>query len=552
MKTINYKIIFPVLCALFLLPANPCFSKQPVKILILPFNIHSQKDLSFLKNGIKDMLSTRLTKQGEVMPVDIGESEKSIDSLKEVDDNTALSLGKKFGVKYVVFGSLTVFGNSISTDAKVLDTAKNKTVLTYNKTGKSNSAVITHINQFAEQVNAKVFGYRNAGDLPDAKQPRPVVDESRRNPETLWTGKVENNMVSGAAPVYGRGGGIWRSRNFKVEIHGIALGDVDGDGTTEIAFIDPKNVYVYRYANERFFRLGEIRGNSNDKFVAIDIGDINDNGKAEIFVTNVNSDTMALKSFVLEWDGKHLKKISENERWYFRVIDVPGQGKLLMGQKAGRDQAFMPGIDELKWDGAGYTSANPMPLPRWVNVFGFNYGDIAGTGNDFTVAFAANDYLKVIDPSGEEGWESSDELGGSSVFILYRTEAAASIGDYKEQSKYYLPQRVLMVDENNDGKAEIFVGRKKDMARKLFERLRFYNSGYIECMKWDKFGLYPKWRTREISGNISDYGIGDVDNDGKKEIVFAVIRKASSILGQARSYLAAQDINPVTGQAPKQ
>ena len=549
MKNINYKIIFLMFCALFLLN-NPCFSKEPVKILILPFNIHSEKDLSFLKNGIKDMLSTRLTKQGKVMPIDNDKVEKAITGVKEVNDNIALSLGKKFGVKYVIYGSLTVFGNSISTDANVLDTGKNKKVLTYNKTGNSNSAVITHINQFAEVVNAKVFGYANVAGLP-AKETKPVVDESRRNPESLWTGKVENNMLPGATPVYGRGGGIWRSRNFKLEILGIAMGDIDGDGNTEIAFIDPRNAYVYRYANERFFKLGEIRGNSNDKFIAIDIADINENGKAEIFITNVNSDTMALRSFVLEWDGKRLKRIAEHENWYFRVIDVPGRGKLLMGQKAGKKRAFIPGIDELKWDGAGYSSVNPMGLPRWINVFGFNYGDISGTGNDFTVAFTAHDYLKVIDPSGEEGWESNDELGDSSVFILYETEASARIGEYKEQSKYYIPQRVLLVDEDNDGKAEVFVGRKKDMARKLFERLRFYNSGHIECLKWDKFGLYPKWRTREISGNISDYGIGDVDNDGKKEIVFAVIRQASSVLGRAKSYLAAQDINPVTAHVAK-
>jgi hypothetical protein len=84
-----------------------------------------------------------------------------------------------------------------------------------------------------------------------------------------------------------------------------------------------------------------------------------------------------------------------------------------------------------------------------------------------------------------------------------------------------------------------------DKARRLLSRLRLFKSGHIECLFWDNFGLYEKWRTREISGHISDYVIGDIDGDRKDELVFSVVTKISSILGKAKSFVAFQKIGKI-------
>ncbi|GAG74886.1 unnamed protein product, partial [marine sediment metagenome] len=52
-----------------------------------------------------------------------------------------------------------------------------------------------------------------------------------------------------------------------------------------------------------------------------------------------------------------------------------------------------------------------------------------------------------------------------------------------------------------------------------------------------------KWKTREISGHISDYTIADIDNDGRDELVFSVVSKTGSVLGEAKSYLVSQEIS---------
>ncbi|HHC25309.1 MAG TPA: hypothetical protein ENK58_07860, partial [Desulfobacterales bacterium] len=118
-------------------------AEKPARVLILPFTVHSDKDLTFLKDGITDMLSTRLTLEGKLLPLSKGETGQEIKSLSEsVDEQTAISLGRKLGADYVSYGSLTVFGDSISTDARFFDLHKNEPLVIFYESGKGHSDVI--------------------------------------------------------------------------------------------------------------------------------------------------------------------------------------------------------------------------------------------------------------------------------------------------------------------------------------------------------------------------------------------------------------------------
>ena len=84
----------------------------------------------------------------------------------------------------------------------------------------------------------------------------------------------------------------------------------------------------------------------------------------------------------------------------------------------------------------------------------------------------------------------------------------------EEAEHYYLPQRIWIKDIDKDGKTEVIVAKNTDTAGRYFTRLRLFKNGYIACLAWDNMGMYEKWKTREISGHISDYFIADIDNDG--------------------------------------
>ncbi|MBU2622492.1 MAG: VCBS repeat-containing protein, partial [Proteobacteria bacterium] len=517
------------------------------KVLILPFNIHSEKDLSFLQRGIGEMLSTRIAFENKVMIV--GKEEAGIAAGK-TDEKTALAAGEKAGADYVLFGSLTVFGESISTDAKFYDVQNKSRLVVINEFGSSQGDVIYHINVFAAKINETVFGRKTVSSQAPAKQiaqQQPSGGEqssdSRKNPEEKWSKESGIKMAYDEAFT---GSGepaavLWKSKKFETKLKGIAIGDVDGDGKIETVFADDHNIFIYRQTAGKFEKVKEIAGKTYEFYKGIDIADINGNKKAEIFVTAIN-DSGRVLSFVLEWDGKDFKKISDNEDWHYRVLDIPARGgKVLFAQKGGNASIFSGNVHELKWVHGYYISTNKEILPRGVNVYGFNYGDILNSGQEMTLGFNSNEYLSLFNANGGEEWTSSDPYGGSSAYLETPEEIEAakkSKHDQRPENRLYLPQRIIVTDLDNDKKKEILVVKNIDTTGGIFSRVRIFKSGYFECLSWDNVGLSPKWKTRKFSGYISDYTLGDIDNDGKDELVFLLVTQTGgSTLGSDRSFV---------------
>ena len=96
---------------------------EPKRIALLPFKINAEKDMTFLQNGIFDMLTTRLAKEGEVDVISRQEAENAVKAAGNPDpvtESAARSIGAGLNADYTLFGSVTVFGNSISLDAKMV------------------------------------------------------------------------------------------------------------------------------------------------------------------------------------------------------------------------------------------------------------------------------------------------------------------------------------------------------------------------------------------------------------------------------------------------
>lgn len=546
-------IILTLAIVLLLSGTNTAFSADKIsKILILPFNIHSEKDLTFLQKGIGEMLSTRLAFENKVMIV--GKEEAGILSGK-TDEKTALAAGEKSGADYVLFGSLTVFGESISTDAKFYDVQKKSQLVLINEFGSSQGDVIYHINVFAAKINETVFGRKTVSSQAPAKQvaaQQSAGEEqgtgSRRNPEEMWSKESGIKMAYDEA-LSGSGepaAVLWKSKKFETKLKGISLGDVDGDGKIETVFADDHNIFIYRQTAGKFEKVKEITGETYEFYKGIDVADINGNKKDEIFVTAIR-DSGRVTSFVLEWNGKDFKKIADNEDWHFRVLYNPTQGrKVLFGQKGGNASIFSGNVYELKWLHGYYISAKKEILPSGVNVYGFNYGDILNSGQEMILAFNSNEYLRLLDINGNEEWSSSESYGGSSAYLEAPAEiesAKKSKHDQKPENRLYLPQRIIVTDLDKDEKKDVLVVKNIDTTGGVFSRIRLFKSGYFESLSWDNVGLSPKWKTRKFSGYISDYTLGDIDNDGKEELVFILVTQAGgTVLGADRSFVVSWKI----------
>jgi len=523
-------ILIMLIAAAICAPA--AFAEEPSRVLILPFTINSDKDLSFLRKGVEDMLSTRLTAAGTVMPVGKEETEELIKGITgPIDEAAALQLGVKAEADYVVFGSLTVLGDSVSTDARFLDVRTENPVVNFSQFGKDPGEVLFHINLFAATVNEEVFGrktytYRKA----TAEEASDEQSKRRKHPDTL--APSDHFIITESA-----GSDLWRSRRFKTSIVGLAVGDVDGDGRNEAAFIDKGSLMIYRQVEGRFEKVGKIDGRTGSIHIAVDVADVNENGVAEIFVTSLSLNESKMNSYVMEWNGSKFKKIIDKQNWYYRVIKSPSRGKLLVGQKRGLRGLFFEGVYTLEWEKGGYRPVEKLKLPGGQKVFGFTYGDAMNNGQEMVMSFSSGDHLRISDPGGRNVWSSPDSFGGTNTFLARTTVFNR---DADTRKRFYLPQRIHVVDIDNDGKNDIIAVKNNEaIPRNIAVRLRVFKSGYVECLNWDTTGLHQKWKTRENSGYIADAAIADLNNDGKDELVFALVAKSSPVIGATKSYIVA-------------
>ena len=79
----------------------------------------------------------------------------------------------------------------------------------------------------------------------------------------------------------------------------------------------------------------------------------------------------------------------------------------------------------------------------------------------------------------------------------------------------------------------------------MLKNFRSFSKAQIESMAWDGLGLISQWKTQTFGGRSSDFAVGDFDNDGRDELIIAVVSKEGAIaFTDAVSSLIAFDLDP--------
>jgi len=115
---------FFVFFLLYLLISKPLFAEDVIKtVVILPFDIHSKENAVHLQNAIYEGLAGQLGKAKNILLVERERLSKILEG-KRIDDSLAKNVGKETDAAYVIMGSLTEIGESLSSDVRILDVRK--------------------------------------------------------------------------------------------------------------------------------------------------------------------------------------------------------------------------------------------------------------------------------------------------------------------------------------------------------------------------------------------------------------------------------------------
>ena len=540
---ISTKIYLILICLSVqtLIAFNFAYAQNPKRIALVPFKINSEKDLSFLRDGIFDMLSTRLAKEGQVEVISrtkVDEALKSDAPSGTVNDGIARKIGTRLNADFVLFGSLTVLGENVSIDSKMVDIAGGLPTMAFFDQSQDLGAVITKINQMAVDINDKMFGRRAQTATktpPPAKQPKPTEKKSDiyAHPEKVLKedGFIDHSkqapagaagIISSTAPE--SQAQFWKSPNFKYLINGIALGDVDGDGKIETVTITPHSVIIFRSEEGSFRKIAEIKESSTHNLTGVDVADINGNDYPEIFVSSFNAPKTMVNSYVLEFDGTNFNKIIDGSFWIYRVANTPTRGRILLGQRPRVSKTFSGTISEMIWQNGDYVPNETIKAPRNTNLLGMTVGDVMNDDQETAIAYRDNDRIRIIDPSGNSQWESANRYGGSMMHYDAPWEDRGQVQNIK-----YFPMRLVVWQNPASKESQVIAVKNHDLTgRKL--AYRKLTKTHIEAFTWDGVGLRPNWKTRTMTGYIPDYSVGDFDNDGRDELIAALILKEGKVV----------------------
>jgi TolB-like protein len=136
MKSKAVLLLSVLLAFVLILPSSsvtqPRDPNKVYKVAILPFMIHSQENLDYLREGINDIITSRITVEERVAVIERSTVERALYEEKpmRLDETSAAKIGARVGADYVVFGSITKIGEYISLDARLVSIADEKPPVT--------------------------------------------------------------------------------------------------------------------------------------------------------------------------------------------------------------------------------------------------------------------------------------------------------------------------------------------------------------------------------------------------------------------------------------
>jgi len=319
--------------------------------------------------------------------------------------------------------------------------------------------------------------------------------------------------------------GVWVSPAAKEPLVGLEVGDMDGDGRQEAALLYAHHVEIVRLKNGAIENVANVDFGNARKSLAIDGADLNGDGVMELYITAAFDKSLA--SMIVGQSPSGFEILKKDINYYFRNVDLPGEGSVLLGQAMGDlYKDFSGPIFRVLLNQGEIQQGAEVEVPDQVRLYSFLPLAANGYGGESVAFLSALDNLQIFSMNGEKLWESSDRFGGSEEYIT-RVDPSKAPQDGDNTRSAYLQARMLRGDAG-----EILIPvNEGDWYR---ARNKTYRKSRLTAMVWNGQELLEAWHTREQQGYLADFRLADVDNDGQKEIVMAIDGASSGFFSDAR------------------
>ncbi len=546
-KSIGCLVLLLFSFAILLLPQWVA-AEERVSVAISPLRVNAPEGMAYLKGAIRDMLSSRVGVGGEIHIVEETRIKEALAGYGGVagSEKAMLFLAGEVGADYVISGSLSVLGESVSLDVKVFDVAQGKdTPMAFKGSGLS--ALMDMVGNLATDVRESILGKRSLTKVAKAEEVEVVVPEPASEASSNVAGGDDGFIIEKAG---GKESTLWRSRSFPRAFKAMEIADLDGDGTKELIVIDENSLLIYDVRAGELLLRKEIKSGALYTNYGVTVADMNANSSPEIYLSRMRNNRPS--SAVLEVKGGELETIIDGLPWLIRTLERPGTRPLLIGQRFREADGFYGGVKMLRWEGDKVKARDSLGLPDRTNLYGFTILDIRGSEKEELLSLDASDRLRLYERGGDGRWKQVWKSPGYYGGTMNNVELPTTEGSSDRPEKINIKGRMLAVSDNSGRHMVVINSNEPGGLGRVFKNITSYKSGEIFGLTWDGIGLSELWRTREISGYIADYLIGDLDSDGGDELVILVVTKQSGIRGKRESFFMTYPLGKVGARTSEQ
>lgn len=330
-------------------------------------------------------------------------------------------------------------------------------------------------------------------------------------------------------------------------------GDFDGDGKLEYAFSDGGKLHIYRnepsgwrevwteIVSDKSGTTMEWQGQTavpltgSLKHINLDQGDINGNGRPELFVTVMEEGKVF--SYIVEFQEGTFRRIAEIPG-FLRVTSYPGKGTILLGQAYDTDNFYSGQTKEYVWSQGNYSAGAEVLLPKGVGVYGWTFADM-GERQPLLVGLDGDDHLLVY-LADTLLWKSAEQYSVAAHYVFKPVTGMEAVltkqaAQNDKSRRVRLPGRVLALDVNGDGRDEIVVVKNMTSAF-----IGGFSGAELHGMEWTGARMDPAVSVKDIPGPVLDFSGRRDDRQGTR--INTLVRTKGGLFAKDRQQMISYSI----------
>lgn len=312
---------------------------------------------------------------------------------------------------------------------------------------------------------------------------------------------------------------FWQSAVLPEEVVSVAYGDLNNDWQLDIAWASGTQIQVLTYDAGRWPVWAQLKAGSQERFIRIDVGDWNFDGRRELLVSGWLRGGVFSRLYELQ--GQKFKSLKEFGS-LVSSVSLEGRPQLCSQRYLGQGR-WAPVADILVQKGKKWISKGQLTVQKGLAQNQLSLWSMVGLGAQQVVLTGEQKLL--VQKQGAKLWKSGVSYGG--VAGLIDLKERDPLGLNQRQKRMVVPTR--MVVERQD----LYVIKNDEYLKSVVGIKPHPKSSQIVRLRWEgENGLAEVHNSPRYGGAITDLRLIDFNGDGRLELLVSFLVRQSGYLDQ--------------------